>query len=133
MALTSIIGLGSLGLGACAFPGESLEDGEGIVGTYVVNGVDPLGAEYSGTVIIAEGDEPGVYTVQWLITDTIQEGVGRLSGDELTVEWSTLAAAGRGDASGTATLTVGDDGVLRGTRTVEGVDEVGTEEIFPEP
>ena len=35
-------------------------------------------------------------------------------------------------SSGTAEYTVGDDGVLRGTRLIDGGDAVGTEEIFPE-
>jgi hypothetical protein len=121
------------GVAMCGLPGDSLDDGEGIVGTYVVNGVDPAEIEYSGTVRIAEGDAAGEYVVQWTVTGAIQEGVGVLDGDTFTVEWRTITG-GRGDTStGTAVYTVGDDGVLRGTRVIDGSDAAGTEEIFPEP
>jgi hypothetical protein len=125
-----LVALSAGGLAMCGLPGDSLDDGEGIVGTYVVNGTDPLGVEYSGTVTITPLDG-GDYGVQWIVTGTIQAGVGRLSGDRLRVDWSTVSSA-RGDSRGTAEYVVGPDGVLRGTRTVEGVDEPGTEEIFPE-
>lgn len=125
-----LVALTGGGVALCGLPGDTLDDGEGIVGTYVVNGVDPAGAEYSGTVTIrSAGDE---YLVQWLVTGSIQEGTGRLVGDRLIVEWETVTDA-RGPSSGTAEYVVGEDGVLRGERFVEGVDEAGTEEIFPEP
>lgn len=113
----------------CGLPGDSLDSGDGIVGTYVVNGVDPLGIEYSGTVMIREAGTG--YAVQWLITGSIQEGTGTLVGNRFVVDWRTVTVA-RGPSSGTAEYVVGDDGVLRGERTVVGVDQVGTEEIFPE-
>ena len=114
----------------CALPGGTIEHGEGLAGTYVVNGVDPNDVEYSGTVtiVLVEGDR---YTVQWLVTGTIREGTGVLDGDRFDVTWRTTSS-GTGTASGTATYEVGDDGVLRGTRTIEGIDGTGTEEIFPE-
>lgn len=125
-----LVALTGGGVALCGLPGDTLDDGEGIVGTYVVNGVDPAGAEYSGTVTIrSAGDE---YLVQWLVTGSIQEGTGRLVGDRLIVEWETVTDA-RGPSSGTAEYVVGEDGVLHGERFVEGVDEAGTEEIFPEP
>ena len=40
----------------CGLPGDALDDGEGILGTYVVNGTDPTGVEYSGTVMITTAD-----------------------------------------------------------------------------
>ena len=118
------------GVAMCGLPGDTLDDGAGIVGTYVVNGTDPTGTEYSGTVTIAERD--GRYVVQWIITGAIQEGTGALEGDRLVVDWRTVSG-GRGDSAGTAEYTVGDDGVLRGSRTVAGAEGAGTEEIFPEP
>lgn len=127
-----LVALSAGGIAMCGLPGDSLDDGEGIVGTYVVNGEDPLGVEYSGTVTIAAGDSAGRYAIQWIVTGTIQEGVGTLDGDRLLVDWSTVTSA-RGTSTGTADYVVGDDGVLRGTRLVDGVDEPGTEEIFPEP
>ena len=125
-----LVALSGGGLAMCGLPGDTIDDGEGIVGTYVVNGVDPTGVEYSGTVTI----EPlgGDYRVQWIVTGSIQAGVGELRGDVLTVDWVTVTDA-RGTSSGTAEFVVGDDGVLRGERFVDGVDEPGTEEIFPEP
>lgn len=122
------------GVAMCGLPGDTLEDAEdrdGIVGTYVVNGIDPAGVEYSGTVTIAEGDGSGEFVVQWIVTGSIQQGVGVLVGDRFLVDWSTTSS-GRGESSGTAEYTLGDDGVLRGTRTVDGSDDGGTEEIFPE-
>lgn len=125
-----LVALAGGGLAMCGLPGDTLDSGDGIVGTYVVNGVDPSGVEYSGTVTIrSAGDE---YLVQWLVTGSIQEGTGRLVGDRLIVEWQTVTDA-RGFSSGTAEYVVGEDGVLRGERLVDGVDDVGTEEIFPEP
>lgn len=125
-----LVALTGGGLAMCGLPGDSLDSGEGIVGTYVVNGVDPAGIEYSGTVTIRSvGDD---YVVQWLVTGAIQEGTGRLVGDRLFVDWTAITDP-RGPSSGTAEYVVGDDGVLRGERLVDGFDEVGTEEIFPEP
>ncbi|MDJ0767573.1 MAG: hypothetical protein QNJ12_02225 [Ilumatobacter sp.] len=126
-----LVALSAGGLAMCGLPGDSLDDGEGIAGIYVVNGVDPGGVEYSGTVTIVPlgGDD---FDVQWIVTGTIQRGTGLLRGDRFSVEWETVTAA-RGDSSGSAEYTVGTDGVLRGTRTVDGVAESGTEEIFPEP
>lgn len=125
-----LVALAGGGLALCGLPGDTLDDGEGIVGTYVVNGVDPTGVEYSGTVTIRPAGSD--YVVQWLVTGSIQEGSGRLVGDRLIVEWETVTDA-RGVSSGTAEYVIGDDGVLRGERSVDGVDDVGTEEIFPEP
>ena len=126
-----LVSLSAGGLAMCGLPGDSLDDGAGIVGTYVVNGVDPAGIEYSGTVTINPTDVVDEYTVQWIVTGTIQQGEARLRGARLTVEWTTVTSA-RGISSGTAEYTVGTDGVLRGTRRIDGVAEIGTEEIFPE-
>ena len=113
----------------CSIGGSQVVDGEGIVGTYTVNGVDPVGIEYSGTVVIDETDTPSTYTVQWIVTGAISEGVGTLTGDRFEVTWTSVASP-RGESSGTAGYTVDDDGNLTGTRTIDGVDGVGTEEIF---
>ena len=124
-----LVALAGGGLAMCGLPGDGLDDGEGIVGTYVVNGVDPAGVEYSGTVTIREAGTG--YAVQWLVTGSIQAGTGTLVGDRFVVDWQTVTDP-RGASTGTAEYVVGDDGVLRGERTVDGVDDVGTEEIFPE-
>ena len=124
-----LVALAGGGLAMCGLPGDSLDDGDGIVGTYVVNGVDPAGIEYSGTVTIREAGTG--YAVQWLVTGSIQAGTGTLVGDRFVVDWQTVTDP-RGASTGTAEYVVGDDGVLRGNRTVDGVDDAGTEEIFPE-
>ncbi len=134
LAITAVIliALSAGGLAMCGLPGDSLEDGEGILGTYVVNGVDPADIEYSGTVTIGPGDAADRYEVQWIVTGAILGGEGRLSGDRFVVEWATITSP-RGESTGTAEYVVGADGVLRGERRIDGVDGVGTEEIFPEP
>jgi hypothetical protein len=116
-------------LAACSVPGSQVSQGEGLNGVYVVNGIDPVGIEYSGSVIIDEADS-GEISFQWLVTGAILEGKGRLTGDQLEVDWTTVGGP-RGDASGTASYTVEDDGRLVGIRTIDGVDGEGTEEIFP--
>ncbi|MEZ5245107.1 MAG: hypothetical protein R2707_08435 [Acidimicrobiales bacterium] len=113
----------------CSEPGTAVVDGEGILGTYTVNGIDVRGEEYSGTVVIDATEVGDEYLVRWLITGTLQEGIGTLTGNEFEVEWTTISAPG-GDASGTARYVLADNGDFIGTRTIDGVDGVGTETIF---
>ena len=89
VALTAALGLNPVVAG-CSIPGSEVVDGEGIIGTYTVNGVDAVGIEYSGTVTIDSlgGDR---YSVQWIVTGAIHEGEGRLVGDRLEVSWTTVA------------------------------------------
>ncbi|HEY5684557.1 MAG TPA: hypothetical protein VIY70_04210 [Acidimicrobiia bacterium] len=129
MRLIAIVPL-ALAVAACSLPGSQVDDGPGIVGTYVVNGVDPLGVEYSGTVVISEGDAVSEFVMTWLVTGAIHEGTGILVGEELRVEWVTVQGP-RGDSTGAAVYTLGEDGTLVGTRTVDGLEGAGTEEIFP--
>lgn len=126
MALTLL-----LATGAC-LPGAQLEQGPGVIGTYVVNGVDPNGTEYTGRVSIEEAHGDGEVTVEWIITGAILHGEGRVQGDTLAVTWETVTSP-RGPSSGTAEYEILDDGRLVGTRTVDGVTGTGTETIFPEP
>ena len=108
-----LFALSAGGIAMCGLPGDTIDNGPGIAGTYVVNGVDPLDVEYSGTVTIVErtGNE---YGVEWIVTGTVQRGIGRLNGDDFVVDWETVASA-RGESSGTAEYVVGSDGVLRGS------------------
>lgn len=119
-------------LTAACLPTARLEQGPGIVGSYVVNGIDPVGTEYTGRVSIAAGSDPGVYVIEWVVTGAILEGVGTLDGTALTVEWETVDGP-RGASTGTAEYEVRDDGTLVGTRMVDGFDQVGTETIYPDP
>jgi hypothetical protein len=116
---------------AC-LPGADLSQGPGILGTYVVNGVDPNGTEYTGRVSVTAGDGPEDVVVEWVVTGAIIHGMGTVDGDSLTVDWVTTESP-RGRSSGTAEYEIMDDGRLVGTRTVDGVSKPGTEEIFPEP
>lgn len=99
-------------------------------GTYVVNGFDPLGTEYGGHLTITESVGLNRLELQWIITGSIQEGIGSLEGNQLVVEWATVDGLNR-EARGTAQYTVTTAGELYGTRTVVGSEEVGTEEAFP--
>jgi hypothetical protein len=127
--MTRLTVVALLVVSACSVPGSQVSRGDGLDGTYVVNGVDPIGIEYSGTVIVDEGDD-GTITMEWLITGAILQGSGRLNGDTIDMTWNTVEDP-RGAASGTATYTLEDDGRFVGTRTIDGVDGEGTEEIFP--
>jgi len=111
--------------GADAPPGATL------AGSYSVNGVDPIGTEYGGNLTIRPGDWPDEYKLQWIITGSIQEGIGRLDGNRLQVEWQT--AAGMQPASGVTTYTVTTKGELYGPRSVRGFPKEGEERAFPNP
>lgn len=112
--------------GADAQPG-SIPD---LTGTYVVNGVGPLGAEYGGWLTIAPGDATSHYRLRWIITESIQEGTGVLEGNRLWAVWrSDYGPAGQ--ATGLVTYTVTTRGELYGTRSVEGRAGVAQERAFP--
>ena len=101
-----------------------------LVGTYVVNGFDPLGTEYGGHLTITEGSGLNRYQLQWIVTGSVQEGTASLDGNRLIADWETVDGFNR-DARGTAEYTVTEAGELYGTRTVVGAEEAGTEEAFP--
>lgn len=119
-------------LSAGCFARAELEQGPGIVGTYVVNGVDPVGTEYTGRVSITAASDPDTYLIEWVVTGAILEGTATLDGTTLSATWETVESP-RGVSRGTAEYEVRDDGTLVGTRTIEGFDRVGTETIFPDP
>jgi len=126
-----IIAVGLVFLYFTALPGDlavGRDDSTGIAGTYTVNGVDPTGLEYSGTAVIV--DTGSGYDIEWIVTGVIQRGIGTLVGDTLTATWEATSSAGGG--SGRSIYIVGDDGALIGERFIDGVDEPGVEELFPE-
>ena len=127
--LSILIVLGLL-LSSCYFPSVQ-GDRSQLGGSYVVNGVDPDGIEYGGVLTIDSTPRPDEFDLHWVVTGAVQEGHGVLIGDELTVEWETLDEFAV-TARGTASYQLADDGVLRGTRTVEGSSGTGTEEAFPD-
>ena len=133
LAWAAGIAVFGLMLYTCAVPGHlrTGRTGEGLAGTYTVNGVDPLGTEYSGTVIITATDIEARYEIEWIVTGAIHRGTGGQDGSRFVVDWTSVATAG-GSGAGTGIYTIKDDGRLVGTRSVDGVDDPGTEEIFPE-
>lgn len=115
---------------ACTVPGSQVDVGDGLAGTYVVNGVDPLGIEYSGTAVIGETESPDEFILSWIITGSIQSGTGVRTGDTLDVVWQ-VDEGPRSGSTGTASYTITDDGWLIGERLIDGTDGIGTEEIIP--
>ena len=114
--------------GGCAIPEESF-DGT-LEGDYYINGVDPQGIEYSGLLTITATAEPDHYGMQWIITGSVQEGIGRVEGDRLFAEWDAIE--GYDTVSyGTAAYTISANGELRGERVISGQEGAGREEAFP--
>jgi hypothetical protein len=97
-----------------------------------VNGVDPVGTEYSGRVAISRGANSDDIVMEWIITGAIIRGEGNVSGNSISVEWETITSP-QGTSTGTADYEILDDGSLNGTLRVDGFDQVGTETIHPEP
>ena len=101
-----------------------------IVGSYSVNGFDPLGTEYGGNLTVAPAEAADQYKLQWIITGSIQEGEGRVEGNKLIVQWRTVPNMGPG-ATGVTTYTITTEGELYGQRQVEGQVKLGRENAFP--
>ena len=117
-----------------ALPGEfavGRNDGPGLAGTYTVNGIDPTGAEYSGTAIVVATERADTYDVEWIITNAVQRGTGTVTGTSFTVDWEATSSATPG--AGRTVFDIGDDGGLRGRRYIDGVGASGSEELFPDP
>lgn len=115
-------------------PGEMAPDADpnnlpDLVGTYVINGIDPLGDEYGGHLTIMLGDEPGTYHLQWIVVGGIQEGFGIVKGNQLLIEWQTIEGAA--DATGSAIFTITESGQLYGIRTADGLEGEGKEQAYP--
>jgi hypothetical protein len=119
---------------SCALPGDlpvGQSNTDGLAGTYTINGIDPTGFDYSGTVVISSTDQPDVFEMDWIVTGSLVHGVATQTGSELDVVWETTSAVAAG--SGTANYVIQPDGRLVGTRNIVGFDSPGSEEIFPEP
>ena len=100
-----------------------------ILGEYAVNGFDPEGNEYGGRLAITQA-ENDAYTLQWIISDSLQEGTGTLEGNQLTVTWRTVEGF-LVQLTGTATYTVTLEGELYGYKSVDGETGEGTEVAYP--
>lgn len=59
---------------------------DGVGGTYHVEGKNPAGGRYEGTVVIS-GDATSGYSFQWTIGESQYAGTGTLADDTLTVDW----------------------------------------------
>jgi hypothetical protein len=103
-----------------------------LAASYSVNGVDPQGAEYSGNLQVRPGDVPGTYALQWIVTGSIQEGIGQIEGNRLLVRWRTIDSIGL-SVTGVTTYTVTTEGEMYGPRTIDGVEKAGEEKAFPNP
>jgi hypothetical protein len=127
VAVTIALLLANL-LTSCAFPEEAF-DGS-LEGTYYINGFDHQGVEYGGHLTITPTDQDDTYEMQWIVTGSVQEGVGTVSGTQLLVEWDAIEGFDP-TSHGTAVYEIADDGGLNGERTVEGQEGVATEEALP--
>jgi hypothetical protein len=110
-------------------PDADLNKLPNLIGTYVINGVDPLGDEYGGHLTISPGEEPDTYHLQWIVVGGIQEGIGIVKGNQLLVEWQTID--GVKEATGTAIFTITETGQLYGIRTSDKLDGEGHEQAYP--
>jgi hypothetical protein len=119
---------------ACALPGNLTvgRDDGGLPGIYTVNGTDPVGGEYSGTLTVVATDDPRAFDVQWLVTGARQEGIGILRGDVFTVTWTVVDNA-TGEGTGPIEYVVAPDGRMTGSWTADGFERPGAEEVFAEP
>lgn len=113
----------------CAFPQQGTDTPHKIGGTYYVNGTDSRGTEYGGQLIITPTDSTDEFAMQWIITGSVQTGTGTWDGTTLDATWSTIEDFE--PASGTASYTLEDDGILIGERHMVGYEDAGYEEAFP--
>lgn len=132
LILLLAIGLSACGrkdpapLGADA-PADNVPD---ITGSYALNGADPTGEAYGGTLTITEGGQPNEYQMQWLVTGAVHIGTGILEGNQLTVTWNSYSETDD-PLSGAAKYTITVNGELYGTRSIDGVETPATETAYP--
>ena len=98
-------------------------DGDPFIGRWLVNGVDPFGAEYSGSLSISSSE--GEYALEWIITGALVSGTAERVGAELQADWRRTA--GDDVIVGTAEYQIDDAGTLLGTVRVPGIPESGHE------
>ncbi|MBE9524913.1 MAG: hypothetical protein IMY76_07420 [Chloroflexi bacterium] len=127
----------SLSLAACSRdengpmgPDAGVDNVPNLVGTYIVNGFDPLGTEYSGHLTIMAGEKSGAYDMQWIVVGSIQEGKGVVDGNMLKVTWYSITDIDE-SSEGTALYTITVNSELYGNRWVDGHDGEGIERAYP--
>ena len=104
------------------------DDGDPWTGRWLINGQSAQDTEYSGSLTIRRTSNG--YELQWLVTSDIALGEGRLVGNRLEATWRSTSTISN-EATGTATFTLDADGSVSGSRTIDGVDGVGTEDGDP--
>jgi hypothetical protein len=102
-----------------------------LAGEYAVNGTDGSGSEYGGRLSIRPGDAAGHYRLQWIVNESIQEGVGAVEGNKLTARWQSAPGQSAQTLRGVAAYIITDKGELYGTRTVDGAAGNWEEKAFP--
>ncbi len=116
-----------LGLFIAPNPADLDDDGDPFTGRWLVNGIDPLGVEYSGALTVSEvGSE---YELTWIVTGFVRTGSGELDGERLDVTWEVVEGIGPA-RTGTGSYVI-EDNTLQGTVTIDGTEGFGTEEGFP--
>jgi hypothetical protein len=103
-------------------PARQDDDTDPFTGRWLVNGEDPFGTEYSGSLTIQA--ESGAYRLDWIVSGALLSGTGRTSGDRLEADWSGTIAGEAVD--GTATYRV-DGELIEGTLQIVGLDGTGRE------
>ena len=77
-------------------------------GNYLVDGTNPNGSKYKGSVVIKRNGDS--YLVTWTIANQVFNGNGALAGNTLTVNWKSAA-----NSSGTVAYGLSANGVLKGS------------------
>lgn len=103
-------------------PAHQDEDADPFTGRWLVNGEDPFGTEYSGSLTIQV--DGGAYRLDWIVSGALLSGSGRVTGDRLEADWSGSIAGD--DVAGAATYRVDGD-VIEGTLRIDGVSGSGRE------
>ena len=103
-----------------------------IIGAYALNAEDATHERYGGSLFITAGSQPGEYNLQWLVSGDIQEGIGKLEGNQLSFTWKSVEGTDQ-HLTGHGVYTVTVNGELYGERFLEGVDQPGTESAYPNP
>ena len=102
-----------------------------LAGEYAVNGSDRAGSEYGGRLSIRPSDAAGLYRLQWIVNESIQEGAGAVEGNKLAVMWQSAPGQSAQTLRCIAAYTITDKGELYGTRTVDGAAGSWEEKAFP--
>ena len=133
VALSLIVGLAACSATKGQITGRDADPAAApdLTGEYAVNGADGAGNEYGGRLSIRPGGAAGRYQMQWIVNESIQEGVGAVAGNKLTVTWQSMPGLSAQTLRGAASYTITDKGELYGTRTVDGAAGSWEEKAFP--